>query len=43
VERADLVAVLHALVSFASQGHRGAPVDAQLPATIVDAALRLSG
>jgi uncharacterized protein (TIGR02444 family) len=43
VERADLVAVLHALVRFASQSHRGAPVDAQLPATIVDAALRLSG
>jgi uncharacterized protein (TIGR02444 family) len=42
-ERADLVAVLHALVSFASQSHRSAPVDAQLPATIVDAALRLSG
>ena len=43
VERADLVAVLHALVSFASQSHRGAPVDALLPAIIVDAALRLSG
>jgi uncharacterized protein (TIGR02444 family) len=42
VERADIVAVLHSLVSFALQSHRGAQVDAKLPATIVDAALRLS-
>jgi uncharacterized protein (TIGR02444 family) len=44
VDQAEIVAVLHALVSFASQGHRGAQVNAQLPAiaTIVDAALRLS-
>lgn len=44
VERANIVAALHALVGSASQAHRGAQVDAQLPAieAIVDAALRLS-
>jgi uncharacterized protein (TIGR02444 family) len=44
VERAEIVAVLHALVNFASQGNRGAQVDAQPPAiaTIVEATIRLS-
>jgi uncharacterized protein (TIGR02444 family) len=43
-DHAEIVAVLHALVSFASRGHRGAQLDVQRPAiaTIVDAALRLS-
>lgn len=43
-DRAEIVAVLHALVSLASQGRRGAQFEVQRPAfaAIVDAALRLS-
>jgi uncharacterized protein (TIGR02444 family) len=44
VKRVDILAVLHSLASSASQRHRGAQADAQLPAieTIVDAAIRLA-